>query len=339
MNAACRKRLESGLQRLRPRAGLPCESVRRRLSELEREALWRLLGGTLECVFDASFRTTQPARFAVRRFALVRAAAERPDGTPPDVLTAAEERTLFLRFNFCRTQMMRVVQRYAGRALDERGARMLLSWHHLAQEARAEIVSRNTSLVLAMARRTRVTNVEMDELVSEGNLALVRCVDKFDVARGFKFSTYVCRAVLACFSRLALGRTRARALCPVPYDPAYDRSDFLERKRTYAELACLDELKQLLFQDETVLSSVERAVLVARFNLSATPSSSADPPPKKRTLDDVGALLGVSKERIRQIQNAALRKLRESLQQHIDDPTSSKPLDEGRPVRRVSSGA
>ena len=58
-------------------------------------------------------------------------------------------------------------------------------------------------LVLAMVRRIRMPMVEFVDLISEGNKALLRSVEKFDVSRGFKFSTYACRAILKGFSRLA----------------------------------------------------------------------------------------------------------------------------------------
>jgi DNA-directed RNA polymerase specialized sigma subunit len=47
-----------------------------------------------------------------------------------------------------------------------------------------------------MAKRTRLGDVDFAEIVSEGNMALMRAVDKFNVDKGFKFSTYACRAIL-----------------------------------------------------------------------------------------------------------------------------------------------
>ena len=49
----------------------------------------------------------------------------------------------------------------------------------------------------------RLGDVDFAEVVSEGNMALIRAVDKFNVERGFKFSTYACRAILKAFSRTA----------------------------------------------------------------------------------------------------------------------------------------
>ena len=51
---------------------------------------------------------------------------------------------------------------------------------------------------------------EFAEIVSEGNMALMRAVDKFSVDRGFKFSTYACRAILKAFSRTAMKSSRHR---------------------------------------------------------------------------------------------------------------------------------
>jgi len=316
-------RVISTIRRLRPRALTPRAPVFQRLSDTDREALEQLLAGPVECVYDASFRScTLPgaeldasvaAQPAQRRESAGSAATV---GPATEVLTADEERALFLRFNYCRYRVMRILHRYRGRRLDADATRELLHWHWLALEKRTQLVRWNTSLVLAMARRSRnAGGVELTELVSEGNLALLRCVDKFDAARGFKFSTYACRAILASFSRIAAKTARYRAQFPTPYDSAMDRSDYLDRKRERIELECVDELRRVLFENAAELNSVERRVLDARFALNQADRSR--PGARRKTLDQVGALLGVSKERVRQIQNQAMGKLRAALERRM----------------------
>ncbi|MCK4343071.1 MAG: sigma-70 family RNA polymerase sigma factor [Phycisphaerae bacterium] len=305
---------------------MPTTAILRRLSESDRELLQKRLSEPTECQYHPSFRrsrmpgsesesaweTKRPPRSVIAHgdntLSLSRANSRQ-------VLSAEAERTLFLRFNYCRHRVMRILRKYRGRRLDAAGTRELLRWEHLAQDTRAEIVRANTSLVLAMARRARHTRVELGELVCEGNLALVRCVDKFDASRGFKFSTYACRAILAGFSRTAAKATRLRAHFPTTYDPAMERSDYLDRKRERIELECVDELKEILFENSAELSAVERRVLDARFLLGRESASATGT--RRRTLDQVGTLLGVSKERVRQIQNQAMGKLRAVLEQRL----------------------
>ena len=76
----------------------------------------------------------------------------------------------------------------------------MLRWYRTAKGYREQIAETNLALVLAMAKRTRMSEVDFADLVSEGNMALLRSVDKFDCRRGFKFSTYACRAILKAFS-------------------------------------------------------------------------------------------------------------------------------------------
>jgi RNA polymerase sigma factor (sigma-70 family) len=232
----------------------------------------------------------------------------------PSVLTADEERQVFFRFNYCRHRVMRILRKYAGERLTAAAARELLRWERQGQELRAHILRANTSLVLAMARRSRNGGVEIGELVSEGNLALLRCADKFDAARGFKFSTYACRAILASFSRTAAKTARHRVQFPTPYDPVMERSDYLETRREIIEHECVDELKRILFENSAALTHVERRVLNARFSLD---QRTVRPGARRRTLDQVGDLLGVSKERVRQIQNQAMIKLRAVLEERF----------------------
>jgi RNA polymerase sigma factor (sigma-70 family) len=310
----------SNLRKLNPTAKLPVASVLRSLSPGDRELLEKRLTEPVECIYDPSFRRqTVPGDdgdVAVRVTGDGQMTTAMKAGLPAeDVLTADEERVLFLRFNYARHRVMRVLRNCRGKRLDAASARELIHWEKLAQETRAEIIRANTSLVLAMARRSRNSGVELSELVSEGNLALLRCVDKFDVMKGFKFSTYACRAILASFSRAAAKSARFRSHFPTTYDPALERSDYLDRKREEVELDCVDELKRILFENAADLSQVERRVLSARFSLGRT--SQPKPGERRRTLDQVGNLLGVSKERVRQIQNQAINKLRAVLEENL----------------------
>ncbi len=191
--------------------------------------------------------------------------------------------------------------------------RALVIWFKIANAARAQIVQANLPLVLAMAKRTKLTGVDFSELISEGNMALLRSVDKFDCSRGFKFSTYACRAILKSFSRVAIRSSRYRSRFPTEFDPALEKSDFIERKRQEVEDFCVDELRSILTENLANLNDVEKKVIRARFALDATDSEQAQP----MTLEQVGEIIGVTKERVRQIQNKALEKLRQTLEDGI----------------------
>ena len=229
--------------------------------------------------------------------------------TPPD-----REQRLFLRLNYARRRVAEILGRCSGRRLAGPVLEELLRWQREVQETRGQIVRENMPLVLAMAKRTRINNVDPSDMISEGNLALLRAANKFDCARGYRFSTYACRAILKSFSRVATRTARYRGHFPTEFDPTLEKSNYVERRRMSVEDDCVDELRSLLDDNIGQLSAVERQVIRARFALDE-PQHNGDG--KGKTLEQVGELVGVTKERVRQIQNKALEKLRTLLDRAV----------------------
>ena len=226
------------------------------------------------------------------------------------LLTAKQEQALFLQFNYCRFRVA------GGRAelaeqdpIDPGQARDTLAWHARAEAYRDQIAQTNLALVLAMAKRTRMSEVDFADLVSEGNMALLRAVDKFDVARGFKFSTYACRAILKAFSRSGVKLSKYRQMFPTDFDPKLEKSNYMEQKRDEHEDDCVDELRSIIHQNRADLSDIEQEVIQHRFAINK--AQAQDNP---LTLEQVGRIIGVTKERVRQIQNKALEKIRHTLE-------------------------
>ena len=175
-----------------------------------------------------------------------------------------------------------------------------------------------------MAKRTRLGDIDFAEIVSEGNMALLRAIDKFNVERGFKFSTYACRAILKAFSRTALKSNRHKTRFPVEFEPDFEKSDWADRRRDQVEEDCVDELKQIVDRNLAELSNIEQTVIRRRFNWEQEEESPL-------TLEEVGQIIGVTKERVRQIQNKALTKIRLVMEDGVLR-TRSKPIVEHEPV-------
>ena len=270
------------------------------------------------------------------------------------VLTAAQERVLFSQFNYCRRQvclrrdeLLTVHEASLTRARRNRLERETLDWYVRADTLRTQIADTNLALVLAMAKRTRIFPGDFADLISEGNMALLRAADKFDVSRGFKFSTYACRAILKAFSRQGIKLSKHRQMFPMDFDPKLERSNYQAEKNAAHEDDCADEVRRIVADNRAELSDVERTVVAARFNVGpgAQPTPVIDKPvfrlsaleepdkvrpdgyelpeslrdrgadAKPLTLEQVGKLIGVTKERVRQIQNKALEKIRLTLEE------------------------
>lgn len=223
------------------------------------------------------------------------------------LLTTDQEKHVFLRYNYARKRTQEAIAKFRKQPGKE-VVKQVLSWYGRVRETREVITQTNLALVLAMAKRTRMSEVDFGELVSEGNMALLRAIEKFDISRGFKFSTYACRAILKGFSRIAVKTSRYRQAFPAEYDPALEKSDFLETRRAESEKDAVEELQRIMGENRAHLSDVEKTVLQARFALNQMSDSSP------MTLEEVGQVIGVTKERVRQIQNKALEKLRAAME-------------------------
>jgi RNA polymerase primary sigma factor len=227
------------------------------------------------------------------------------------ILTAAEEKILFHQFNYarhCVWTLQQEVWNSSSRQPTPEQAEAILKWFRLSDRIREQIAETNLALVLAMAKRTRMSEVDFADLVSEGNMALLRAVDKFDAGRGYKFSTYACRAILKAFSRQGMKLSKYRQRFPTDFDPKLERSNFLETKRTTFEKDAAEEVKRIVLDNRAALTDVERTVIEHRFGLESGENE------KPMTLEQVGQIIGVTKERVRQIQNKAMEKIRLELE-------------------------
>ncbi len=299
------------IRRMTLNVNLPPASALHQLGEADCELLQRCTSQMCECMHDRRFAS---AAFERLTPATVVKIAETGDPAGPP-LSRECERLLFLRFNYCRHRVMCILRENQGRTLSIADCRRLIAWRRASECLRNRLVDRNIGLVKAMAGRFAHQNVELSELVCEGNLALLRCVDKFDAARGYRFSTYVCRAILAAFARYAARQTRDRARAPVRYEPDLDAADHLECRREETARDMVQELRLIITDNAARLTNMEQRVLIARFS-PRTLNGRGDGR-DRWTLQQTGIWLGVSKERVRQIQIRAISKLRTVLYRRL----------------------
>jgi RNA polymerase primary sigma factor len=178
-------------------------------------------------------------------------------------------------------------------------------WADRWQLIRSYIVERNLGLVYSMISRFASSNVDEDDLLSDAMYGLARAVDRFDPWRGFKFSTYACNVIARALMRRGRQESNYRRLFPVQHDSTFEQPSELPDAQT--ELY-VERLHKVLNQNLGELTELESKILAQRF-----PSDNDS----RLTFKEIGDTIGLSKERVRQIQNIALNKLRDVL---VEDP-------------------
>jgi len=290
--------------------GLSRSRIERVITELRAE---RLLETKLEFVSDPSF--DDPAAVAEILGASPEPAvgqgprrARAPVGLPPyladlydvPLLSRAQERYLFRRMNYLyyRAHQLRV-------ALDPNDcdAAQLDEIERLQGEALAvknQLIRANLRLVVSIAKKRVGPSDNFFELVSDGNMSLIRAVEKFDFARGFKFSTYATWAIVNNFTRTMPDDKRWRNRFTTGHEELFEAAaDHRSDEHEYESDLChnQDTVQAMLGR----LTDRERRVLVSRYGIGGA---------NEMTLEQLGKELGITKERVRQIQSRAQDKLR-----------------------------
>ncbi len=217
------------------------------------------------------------------------------------LLNREQEQYLFRRMNFRKYQFASLV---AGLEPAHPSARLMKRLEALVDEIdslRKRLIRSNLRLVVSIAKKYLPSGVGFFELVSDGNVSLIRAVEKFDYARGNKFSTYATWAILKNFTRsiprehrqldrFRTGLDEVFSQCDEPRTSHYrDDQDFRRQQ---------DAIRLLMGE----LDGREQTVIRFRFGLQEDAAA--------ETLEEVGGRLGVTKERVRQIEVRALEKLR-----------------------------
>ena len=169
-----------------------------------------------------------------------------------------------------------------------------------ADEVKRFITQSNLRLVVSIAKRHISPRQEFFELVSDGNISLMRAVEKFDFTRGFKFSTYCSWAIIKNFARSVPEQKHHYDRYQTGRDEFLERlagPDIEEHENDY-----LPAVRGVLERMLGVLDERDGSILRQRFGLS----EHREP----QTLEQIGRRFGVSKERIRQLEARALQRLR-----------------------------
>ncbi|MDA1051602.1 MAG: sigma-70 family RNA polymerase sigma factor [Planctomycetota bacterium] len=219
------------------------------------------------------------------------------------LLTAAQETHLFRKYNYLKYKTSKLreeldLARPKARLLDE-----IESLYKEAIETKNLLIRSNLRLVVAVAKKYIGSTGDLFDKVSEGNLSLMRAVEKFDYTRGFKFSTYATWAIKKNYIRAYSNEIKQTDRFRTGQEELLDASPG-HRSDPTAQLAAQRRREDQVSGIMQRLTDRERQIITSRFGIG----SGREP----MTLKDVGVELGVSKERVRQIEARAMQKLREA---------------------------
>jgi RNA polymerase sigma factor (sigma-70 family) len=242
-----------------------------------------------------------------------------PEGLPPyladlydvPLLSREQEVHLFRKMNYLKSlanQLRDQVEPCRARTAD------LDEIERLQEEALAvknQIIRANLRLVVSITKRHVGPSNNFFELVSDGNMSLIRAVEKFDYARGNKFSTYASWAIMKNFARTIPEENDRRDRFVTGHEEMFEaaadtRID--EHEYESAQKRNQEAVKGMLGR----LDDRERRIIVSRYGINGA---------SEQTLEQLGRELGITKERVRQIESRAQEKLRKiALEEKLDLP-------------------
>ncbi len=217
------------------------------------------------------------------------------------LLSPSDELTLFTRMNYLRFKARRLQIQWSSDLEDCWTVRRIDGLLRAADWYRDTIVKSNMRLVISIVKKFVNPQNTFDDLLSDGIVALMRAVDKFDIELGFRFSTYATQVIRRHTYRLVMDKQNERLKnVGSIHDHGIDISDE-ERASSMSEQRWT-ELRSKLSLMLDLLDRREKLIVRARFSLGGHR--------RVQTLQRLADVLGVSKERIRQLEKRALDKLR-----------------------------
>jgi RNA polymerase primary sigma factor len=173
-----------------------------------------------------------------------------------------------------------------------------------ANEVKEQLISSNMRLVVSIAKRHSGQSDNFFELLSDGNVSLIRAVEKFDYSRGNKFSTYASWAIMKNFARSIPEERNRRERYLTGHEELFEAAP---DNRTHEQeiVASAEQASHKVNRLLDYLDPRERQIIRMRAGLDNS---------EGMTLEKIGEHLGITKERVRQLNVRAMKKLRSMVQ-------------------------
>jgi RNA polymerase sigma factor (sigma-70 family) len=174
------------------------------------------------------------------------------------------------------------------------------------------LIEANMRLVMTHAKKHAPHAGNIFELLSDGNMSLIRAVEKFDFGRGFKFSTYASWAIIKNFARSIPDEKHRRERFVTGHEDLFEVSPD-NRSDEHEQLATQERASHSVNRLLEYLEPRERDIIRMRAGL--------DDNAKGMTLEEIGKQFNITKERVRQLNARAMKKLRDiAKEQELEMP-------------------
>ncbi|MBI5759278.1 MAG: sigma-70 family RNA polymerase sigma factor [Planctomycetales bacterium] len=283
----------------------------------------RLIDHPIEFIYHSSFEQSGAAAIILGIEPTPKVATSNvrpPPDLPPylaemyqvSLLTKEQEVYLFRKMNFLKFCAARLRDQLDVSRARNRDMNQIESLLRQALEVKNRLIRSNLRLVVSIAKRHVLPNANFFEMVSDGNMSLIRAIEKFDFSRGNKFSTYATWAIMKNFARSIPAEHSHQDKYRTGTDEFFLSSPDA-RGDHFGQLLTNQRQREAIVGILDELNEREREIIRFRFGLDC----GAEP----QTLEMVGARFGVTKERIRQLEVRALDKMRRIVQErHLDIP-------------------
>lgn len=217
------------------------------------------------------------------------------------LLTKEQEVFLFKKYNYLKLLAKEHRSAKDIDSMTRQEVQRIMSYASAIRDTKEIIVKHNLRLVVSVAAKCSTYDINVFELISDGNFSLIKAIEKYDFSRGNKFSTYATWAIVNNYARSIPKEKKRMEFMQVSSDDIFlnkeeDREELLVLERREEEQ---DAKIAALF---SILNYREEMVIKARFGLNSSR--------EKLNLQVIGDRMGLTKERVRQIEAQALEKMR-----------------------------